>query len=422
MNAIYNHAWMQKHPTPTNGSGDFHWHPDTLPSAIRATLTELATRGRGRPASIWIIDSRYVAWARTFTAVAPSDRRRYTGLAATIGQPEGPSASENPGRDSGQNASRKVDPLEPPSPWSADLPGLFTHMPLPEARPFATGQALGASQTRPAHPDAMPTPVAPDTLRELFDDRDPDVAGAVYHGGQAYTRGAHDNRLPKVFGQMLSWIPAADRSQPRTGMFTENRAVVERPERDRATDNLLHYLSAAWMCPAVIHRARPDYGRTVWHLVGELAASSGRSMPEVFAELTEVALSWDDAAQLLAFLRRQDLFSHADLDDCDRRAPSPLMAPSAADAGWLWNRLLHYWGRGFLTGVTPVQLARVLALRVVADHLFHLDAPSQRDLPERYLRRLRYEALLPRERVQDLHEALGRCIPSVSPTREVQLG
>ena len=31
---------------------------------------------------------------------------------------------------------------------------------------------------------------------------------------------------------------------------------------------------------------------------------------------------------------------------CDRRAPAPLTA--ARDAGWLWARVINYWGRGLL--------------------------------------------------------------------------
>lgn len=417
MNALYTHAWMQKHPTPTNNSGDFHWHPERLPSAIRATLTELATRSRGRPASAWIIDSGYVAWARTFSAVAPSDRRRYTGLVATVGQLE--SAGEQPSTSATTHAPR----WSPADRWAMTLPDLLSHLPLPEPRPFA-GQEPSATASLSAHQRQGPRPrmVDADAMRELFDDRDPQVASAVYYGGQAFAHAAHDSRLPALFGALMSWIPQADRAQPRTGMFTENRAAVEAVEHERATDNMLHYLSGAWMCPSAITRTRPDYPTRAWHLVCELAQNTSMTVRDLFTQLTDISLSWDSAEELLSHLRRTELLSEAAVRACDERAPSPLMGPSATDAGHLWNRLLHYWGRGFLTDVSSERLAGLLALRIVADHLFYLDAPHQRALPERYYRRLCYEALLPRERVQDLRAGLRRCIPSLSQNREDQLG
>lgn len=429
--AIYSHAWMQKHPTPTNNSGDFHWHPGKLPSAIRATLTELATRSRGRPASVWILDSGYVAWARTFSAIAPSDRRKYTGLVATVGQLE--VAATDAKSDDERIAPSSADRGPLARRWSASLPDLIGHMPLPDAGPYA-GQdpnataALSAKPVAarpvPVGPDAvgLPRPVDVDALLQLFDDRDPQVAGAVYHGGQALCHAAHDERLSGLFGALLSWLPLAERGQPRTGMFTENRAAIEAGEYPRATENFLHYLSGAWMCPAPIRQGKPGYAERTWRLVCELASSSEQTLPQLFEQLTAVSLSWDSADQLLAHLRRCDLLTSADLEACDAAAPSPLMAPSVSDAGWLWNRVLHYWGRGFLTGVSSTRLARLLALRIVADHLFHLDAPDKRALPGRYLRRLHYEALLPDERVKDLRAGLLRCIPSLSPNREVQLG
>ena len=96
----------------------------------------------------------------------------------------------------------------------------------------------------------------------------------------------------------------------------------------------------------------------------------------------------------------------------DRRAPAPLSA--ARDAGWLWARVVHYWGRGFLTGAgVEDRLARLLARRVVADHLFHLDAPEQRTLPMRYVNRLRRESLVPRGHVDQLLARVAAEVPEV---------
>ena len=97
---------------------------------------------------------------------------------------------------------------------------------------------------------------------------------------------------------------------------------------------------------------------------------------------------------------------------CDRRAPAPLAA--ARDAGWLWARVVHYWGRGLLTGDDlDRRLGRLLARRVVADHLFHLDAPEQRALPMRYVHRARRESLVTRAHADRLLAHVAAEVPEV---------
>ena len=401
MYAIYRHAWMQKHPTPSTSGGDFHWHPTGVPDAIRATLTDLSSRSRGRPASVWIIDASYVAWARTFSAVSPSDRRKYTGLSVTIGRLEGESA---------------------PARWNALLPDVLEHMPVHPAAPFANQLLAAEIQLADQPDDIRPRPVDARMLQQLFDPTELDLAHAVVFGGQAFSHDSHHDDMPRLLGRLLSWLPLDERAQPRTGMFTENRAAVERTEHDRATHNFLHYLGGAWQCPAAIERQYPGYPRYAWHLICDLAASASLDLAAIFRQLTATASSWDSAEHLFSHLLQSGVLSQEDVATCDRLAPSPLMFEGIKDAGWLWNRLLHYWGRGFLSEVPASRLASLLARRIAADHLFYLDAPETPALPTRYLRRLQYEALLRKEHVATLDQALRQCIPSLSSRSEVQLG
>lgn len=391
MNVVFHHAWMQKHPTPTNASGDFHWHPAGVPDAIRTTLSDLGTRTRGQAASVWIIDDSYVAWARAFAAVSPSDRRRYTGLAVTIAQGDA-------------------------SAWSRALPEVMARMPLAEAGPYA-GQIPGQAVRIDDMPGATePLAVDPGTLVSLFDAGDRGLAAALYLGGQVACRDPHAERLPALIGRLLTWLPERERTRPRTGII----AASHGDERHAASmDNLLHYLATAWFCPELIRRRQPGFAAQAWQLVFDLAAGAGCTLPELFADLTAVAAAWDTAENLRRHLVQRGALSEHDIAACDQRAPSPLCTSSVSDAGWLWNRLLHYWGRGFLPDHALPRLAALLARRVTADHLFHLDAPDQASLPRRYLRRLTYEALLPRARVATMREAVERHLPSLS--REVQL-
>lgn len=396
MHVVFRHAWMQKHPTPTNKSGDFHWHPAGVPTAIRSTLTELSTRTRGQTASLWIIDESYVAWARAFATVSPGDERRYTGLAATIAQ-----------TDKGS--------------FAGALPEIMARMPLAQAGPFA-GQTDSESTQFDAMPGSTrPLAVAPDSLLDLFDDCDHDLAAALYLGGQVFSREPHAERLPALVGRLLTWIPAHERTRPRTGVFVDGRAGREARSHSENIKNFFHYLTAAWFCPEPIRQRRASFAMDTWQLVFDLSAALSCTLPDLFAELTRVAAAWDTAAGLREHIVATGALSTAEIAECDRRAPGPLLADSAPDAGWLWNRLMHYWGRGFLPGDARSRLAALLAQRIAVDHLFHLDAPAEVALPRRYLRRLAYESLLPREHVAAMRNALGRYVPSLSATSEVPL-
>ena len=85
-----------KHPTPAATGGEFHWYPateDDRERDLRANLVE-RTRGIDPPAVLWDLASGRVVWAQPFAAVAPTDRRRYLGLAVTVIEQAGAAAAD----------------------------------------------------------------------------------------------------------------------------------------------------------------------------------------------------------------------------------------------------------------------------------------------------------------------------------------
>ncbi|HEY1554169.1 MAG TPA: hypothetical protein VGF94_05010, partial [Kofleriaceae bacterium] len=79
---------MQKHATPAASAGEFHWFPADGDRELRARLVEQLARVPGE-AVLWRLEPRSAVWARAFVATAPSDGRRYTGLAVAIVEGDG---------------------------------------------------------------------------------------------------------------------------------------------------------------------------------------------------------------------------------------------------------------------------------------------------------------------------------------------
>lgn len=400
----YRGAWMQKHPSPSHHGSDFHWHPADVPARIRVELASLLARHRSERASLWILAEDHVVWARSFSATAPGDRRVYTGLAAIVAVPE-------------------------EGPWQSAILDILAHMPLPPAAP-CTSLREAADMDRLAHVRSIedpapvaPSAVAPERLRALFDPTQ--IAQAVYLGGPALCTDPLDPELPAVFGHLLTWLPPAERAHPRQGLFLDQPTHVEvSASKNRGMVNLLHYLTLAWFCPDAIRGHQPGFAVQAWQLVLELAAHLGRTLPDLLAELGDVAAAWDTTEDLRSYLLTQRVLSYEQVAACDRRAPRPLFSDSVPDAGWLWNRIMNYWGRALLPA-SDAELERLVALlarRIAVDHLFHLDAPDRTALPRRYLRRLLYESLLPHERCQAMTGALARYLPSLFQHPEVPFG
>ena len=149
MRAKIRREWLQKHPTPRAGDGDFHWFPGAVDPAL---LTEIAAGAAGE-LTLWLEPGRVVC-ARRFTDVAPGDGRRYTGIAAAIA--EHPTASAAallaaiPVPDAAPWTSARVDPTEAAV---SDRPP-----PLPSAIAALDRRVVVGAPADP--PAATPAPIA----------------------------------------------------------------------------------------------------------------------------------------------------------------------------------------------------------------------------------------------------------------------
>lgn len=359
------HAWLQKHPTPRSARGDFHWYPEDGDAKAR---TALAARAGEGGAALWRIEPGRVTWALSFAEVAPADGRSYVGLAVTTASGDAPASV----------LLAAITPL-PPAPWR-DQPTSVTVEVAP----------LEACAPAPA-------PVAVEVARSL--------AQGLWRGGAATVPDAAEPSLPRMLATLETWLPDDVRARPRSGaLVTDGSAPSAGP--------LFHYLGRAWALPPEIAAHDPQLGRRAWSAAIGLATRAGLSPEAIFDELEALSRSWNTAPELAALLEATGTVRADELAACDARAPAPLAA--AADAGRLWSRVVHYWGRGFLAGdELDRRLGELLARRIVADHLFHLDAPDQPALPLRYLRRLRREALVPRAAMAQLEARVAEVAPEV---------
>jgi hypothetical protein len=376
MTIALRHEWLQKEATPGTAEGDFRWYPAAGDRDLRAAMTGVADDG-GRAA--WRIEPGRVAWAVSFTSVPASDRRRYVGLALTVAEGDAPASA----------LLAAIDVL-PAEPWRA------READAGAAR--ATDREVAAATMTPYTP--APRAVDPATAGTL--------ARVLWSGGAATIAAPADPALPGLCATLATWLPDDVAGRTRQGTFA--------PAADRAADPapppLHHYLGLSWALPTAIAADDADLGRRAWCAACGLAARAAVAPEEMFDELAALARAWTTTEELAALLDRSGTVRADEQRACDRRAPAPLSA--ARDAGWLWARVVHYWGRGFLRGdELEARLGRLLARRVVADHLFHLDAPAQRALPMRYLHRLRREAIVPRAKVAALLAQVAAEIPEV---------
>jgi hypothetical protein len=300
----------------------------------------------------------------------PSEQRGYVGLAGTIAWPTD----------------------------AASLPGALASIELPEARPFAAGDddRVRTRDVRALEP--APPGIDPALATSL--------AEAVLFGGAHVVAGATEGSLPPLFGRLLAWLPAAARVRPREGVFAARvRVPTSAPARAPGVENLIRYLALSFAPPAGLEA----HALAIWELLADT-----KDLVELFGELGKLAEAWDRAGDLARYLRGRWL-QPDEVARCERRAPAPLFATDRdTDAGELWNRVLNYWGRELLPAELAGRLARILAWRIIVDHLVHLDQPDQPELPYRYVRRLRYEALLPKKKLEILLAALDAELPGLS--------
>ena len=370
------HAWLQKHPSPRSARGDFHWYPEEGDAKARAALA--ARAGEGGEV-LWRIEPGRVTWALSFAEVAPADGRSYVGLAMTTASAEAPEPSDAPVAA----LLAAITPLRP-APW----------------RDEATSATVDVAAPAPYTP--APGPVAVEVARSL--------AQGLWRGGAAAVPDVAEPSLPRLLATLATWLPDAVREKPRSGaLVTDGSAPSAGP--------LFHYLGRAWALPAAIAARDPGMGRRAWSAAMGLATRAGLSPDAIFAELEALSRSWNTAPELAALLASTGTVRADELAACDARAPAPTSAAPETvpwDAGRLWSRVVHYWGRGLLAGDgLDRRLGALLARRIVADHLFHLDAPEQPALPLRYLRRLRRESLVPRAAMDQLEARVAEEAPEV---------
>ncbi len=366
-------VFQQKHPTPSNGSWEFHWHPRAAEGPVAQALGALDLGLGGGGEAAWVIERDFCVWVRSFSADVPSEQRSYVGLAGAVVRPAPGSEDE----------------------WPAVVPAALMALRLPPAEP-ATGPAGRESM------DLLPSAVLHG--EDLVGIDAHALARAVALGGRLGAPQPADDRLPALWGSVLTWLPPSSRATPRRGTIVAGNVPV--PKDPLAVENVVHYLARA------LAARDADFARRTWTLIEEAAEASSRDLWRFFEELLRVADAWDDARGLARYLRAQVLTGE-EIARADAAAPAPLFAEDG-DAGHLWNRVVHYWGRGFLRGDRLDQrLGGLLAKRVLIDHLVHLDEAGARDLPGRYIRRLRYEALIPVEQARILARELRKTMPSL---------
>ncbi|MDX2090673.1 MAG: hypothetical protein SFX73_22630 [Kofleriaceae bacterium] len=282
------HAWLQKHPSPSASAGEFHWHPAADDRELRASLVERA-RGVEPPSVIWELMPGRVSWAQTFTATAPHDHRRYTGLVLTVVERAGASVAD-----------------------------LLDELALPAAGPWSDGAPVSSV----AALDAFAASDLAWLARTLLSDGGEHAAniGAGYF-----------DALPAAIAALEVLLPAGVHARTRRGVWSALASGAAR-EADRVA------LLVARACIAPASRAGQG-----WRLLCELATATQRSVDEVAARLATLD-GIDLAATLHAWGRGRTKRSIADISDqLALRVLSSLIAdrdPAPHLAAARWHALL----------------------------------------------------------------------------------
>jgi hypothetical protein len=372
---VLRHAWLQKHPSPTAASGEFHWHPASDHGGRRDDLRlALVDRLRGvvPPAALWQVAPGRVVWAQVFAATAPGDGRRYCGLAVTV--------AEAPGVPAAELLASLVVP--PAAPWDGE----------PTERTVArvACPAAALTSTQRAHqPSIVPAPAA--------------VVRALIAGGTAAVADPARPDLPAWIASLEAWLPPAIVARPRQGEWHggPGGAALRGPAGHSsggsgfavagtggvAGDPVAALVVTAWCPPDPAAAARHH---RAWAIVTELAASQARTADAVVADLQQ-------GADLERALTR------------DERAVLALAAPDGSVEPWL--HAVHHWGRGHLDGSATAgslasRLADLVAMRALADHVAGRDERGALD-------RARWHALLPVARRLALLAAIAERVPSL---------
>jgi hypothetical protein len=381
------HAWLQKHPTPTASTGEFHWHPanalggapagDLAQASIaiargdRGAVASIARdragdvgdlrlslvdrlRGVVPPAALWQVAPGRVVWAQVFAATAPGDGRRYCGLAVTVAEAPGASAAE-------LLASMIVPPAAPWAGEPAEREVVLVHVP-----------AAALSATQRSHRDAvLPAPTG--------------AVRALISGGIGAVEDPARPDLPAWIASLEAWLPASITSRPRQGEWRGRAQPLA-----GAVDPLVAVLLAAW-CPA--DGVAATRTRRAWTILTQLAGTQGRAVDEVATEVLGELAGLGELDRALT---------------ADERAHTPAVDGIAIAP---WVHAIHHWGRGRLDNSPAaasliVRLADLVIGRVLADHVA--------GRPERAaIDHVRWHALLPAVRRRELLAAIVARAPSI---------
>ncbi len=361
------YAWLQKHPTPVAADGEFHWFPREGDRDLRAELVE-RIRGLDPSAVFWELSPGRVVWARGFAAHAPTDGRRYVGLAVTIAEATGVSAAD-------LLASIAVADAEPWSEQTAINDAIVAtswrgrHQP---ARSFDRLDAIAV--------DAPLSPVAhQDTVA---------IARTLISGGVA--RIAAGDGLTALLAALESQLPAAIAQRRRQGACViENRASVENPA---LRDVVAELAVSAWCDPA---QAQAQ----AWRLLGELAATRDETLDEVMSatEMSVAVLGDEERAALQSrAVERTAIVVRWPADSTSRIRVTPDVVEI--------TDVLHAWGRGWFdlcptAGSIVPRLADAVALQVLVELASGRDGQAS-------IAAARWHAVLPAARRVRLFETL----------------
>ncbi len=353
-------SWLQKHPSPKGTGWEFHWY-SRHDSEVADVVATLAGGRHSHPFFGLLFRDGALWWLRSFEGKAPSEQRRYSGLVVEkIDSDQGGGLAE-------LLAGVTVSPAEP---WTAGSASI-------EPR-----EVVAQIETRlPAHTRRLSARVA--------------AAGARLKAEVI------DDLLPHGLARLLPLMPELE---DRMGAGIVVAAHVS--EVALASRTLAHYLELV-----AFGAAPPEQRMRAWTLANDFARTTACDRAQGFAELAELAKAWTDSKNLWRYLRLNHI-SRADLAHCDNVAPAPLWHDGIADAGWLWNRILNYWGRGFLADGAATWIAQYLLGRIAVDHLYGLEHEGAAH-PWRYLSRLRWEALLPAERARAMLAQLAERSPTL---------
>jgi hypothetical protein len=241
--ALVRHAWLQKHPSPAAGGGEFHWYSVVPPPAatgdreLRAHLVERA-RGLEPPAILWELAPERVVWAQPFSAIAPLDGRRYVGLVVTV--------------------------VEAPATTAADL---LATLVVPPARPWMR--------------DELPSPTYDIAARLEIEP----LARALIAGGTLRIADPTHPSLAMQLAELERLLPARTTSSVRRGAFLAGTPA----EPDRVAALLV----AAWRDP------RSPYARA-FRVLCDLAGARDQMLDEVAALDPDAVLTDEERAVLAA--------------------------------------------------------------------------------------------------------------------------